>query len=160
MESRRNGSRSRFVCNTRNALASALVALALASCVETLGDQDLTVLAPDRVRLAQATGKASAAKSNAAAKAALPEQVRKRLLEECISEHGGPFRVDAASDAQCECYATNVVKALRTDELEFYLSYNVVPTLSGTRPENVKQACGIKLDPSGPRPRPLAPPPN
>lgn len=142
-------------------MACALVALAVAACIETVGDDDLVSGDPGKLRIAQATGKASAPKSNAATKSDLPQQARTRLLEECISEHSGAFRVDAASDAQCECYATNVAKALRTDELEFYLTYDVVPTLSGTRPENVKTACGIKLlDQSGSRSRPPAPPPN
>jgi len=111
-------------------------------------------------QIAQAAGKSAPTKANAA-KTALPEQVRTRLRQECISEHGGAFRVDAASDAQCECYATNVVKALRPDDLEFYMNYNVVPTLSGTRPENVKKSCGIKLlDQSGSRSRPPEPAPN
>ena len=149
-----------MVYPTGEALVGAVVALAFVVSLGSATAEELFPGGPSNLHIAQASGKPAPAKAHAA-KTALPEQVRTRLRQECISEHGGPLRVDAASDAQCECYATNVVKALRPDDLEFYVNYNVVPTLSGTRPENVKKACGIKLlDQSGSRSRPLAPPPN
>jgi hypothetical protein len=161
MASRQSDSPKRVIRRIVTALAGAFLALALAGCIETMGDDEILPVEPGKLRLAQAAAKPPSAKANAAAKAGLPEQVRTRLRQKCISEHAGPFRIDAASDAQCECYASTVVKSLRGDELEFYMTYNVVPTLSGTRPENVKQSCGIKLlDQSGSRSRPPAPAPN
>jgi hypothetical protein len=141
----------------RNALIAALVTFALAACVETTSNERIAASEPAKARNAPAAAKTPPAATKlaaAATKMSLPDQARARLRQECMSEHSGPFRKDSATDAECECYAGTVVKALRPADIDFYMNYDVVPTLSGTRPEDVKKSCGIKLlDQSGSRSR-------
>lgn len=140
---------------SRNALLAALITLALAACVETTGNERISASEAAKARgaaIAKSPTPVAAKSAATATKLSLPDQVRARLRQECMAEHSGAFRTDSASDAECECYAGTVVKALRPTDLDFYMSYNVVPTLSGTRPEDVKKGCGIKLlDRSGSR---------
>jgi hypothetical protein len=99
-----------------------------------------------------------AGKAVPAANINLAEQVRARLLGECMSEHGKALRPDDQLGKQCDCFAGDVVKSMAKDDQEFYLRYGVVPTLSSARPDDVKKKCGIAvIDQSGSRGKP--PPP-
>jgi hypothetical protein len=55
-------------------------------------------------------------------------------------------------EKQCDCFVGAVVKSMSKDDREFYTQYNVVPTLTAARPNDVKKQCGITvIDQSGPR---------
>jgi hypothetical protein len=116
-------------------LAAALLPFALASCVETTGTTQYFV-----------PGSAPAAKAGGRA-----DQVRAALENSCRGDSGTIFS-DGAIAKQCGCYATTMVKSMSKEDLEFYATYNVVPTLTAARPEDVKKQCGIAFIPgAGPK---------
>lgn len=144
----------------RNMLAVVLISTALAACIETAGSDRLSTSEPASGAKArsQASAKSAPDKSAPAKSAAapssqsLPDQARAQLQKECMTEHSGPYRTNSATAGECSCFAGTVVKQLRPADIEFYMTYDVVPTLSGTRPEDVKKQCGIAVvDRSGPR---------
>jgi len=147
----------------RNVIIAGIVSVGLAACIETAGNERIAV--NESVSAAKARGATPAktpasasAKSAASSKMSLPDQVRAQLKRECMAEHSGPFRTDSATGSECDCFAGTVVSSLRPSDLDFYITYDVIPTLSGTRPQEVKKTCGIAvLDRSGPR-GPLAAP--
>jgi hypothetical protein len=109
--------------------AVVFVPVALAACFETTGSQQYFV--PEASRTA-AAGKA-------------PEPVRAKLESTCIDESGVIFRTDEKITKQCGCYASAMMKSLTKDDLEFFATYGVVPTLSGVRPDEVKKQCGMTV---------------
>ena len=155
----------------RNVIIAGVVSAGLAACIETAGNERIAV--DDRVSAAKARSATTAkvaAKSSvgapakaaaASAKMSVPDQARAQLKRQCMAEHSGPFRTDSATASECDCFAGTVVNSLRPDDLDFYIAYEVVPTLSGTRPEDVKMKCGIAvLDRSGSRGSLAAPGPS
>ena len=127
------------------ALSVFLVSASLAACLETVGTPEVSATKP-----AAKPGPKSATAASPADGAA---QVRARLLSECVSEHGKMIGVDKDKlEKQCDCFAGAVVKSMSKDDREFYTQYNVVPTLTAARPNDVKKQCGITvIDQSGPR---------
>ena len=118
-----------------------LVSASLAACLETVGTPEVSAPKP------------SPKSASAASPADGAAQVRARLLSECVSEHGKIIGVDKGKlEKQCDCFAGAVVKSMNKDDREFYTQYNVVPTLTAARPNDVKKQCGITvIDQSGPR---------
>jgi hypothetical protein len=127
------------------ALSIFLVSASLAACLETVGTPEVSATKP-AVKL----GPKSASTASPADGAV---QVRARLLSECVSEHGKIVGVDKGKlEKQCDCFAGAVVQSMSKDDREFYTQYNVVPTLTAARPNDVKKQCGIiVIDQSGPR---------
>ncbi len=112
------------------------LSLALAGCLETTGGAAVQPVS------AKTSAPSAKQPGPAAAKASLAQQVRADLLNGCLREHGGLFGGEKVQ-SQCTCYAEGMLKTMGKDDLEFYLRYKVIPTLSTARPENVKKTCGI-----------------
>jgi hypothetical protein len=129
-------------------LLAGLLPVVLAGCLETANPEPKPVTA---------TSARSKGKSEPPA-AVQTGQVRQRLHADCIVEVGGLLGADEKRSKQCDCYADAIVKALRKEDLDFYLTYNIVPTLTVAKPDEVKKSCGITvIDQPGTRGK-LAPP--
>jgi hypothetical protein len=127
------------------------LALAVSACVDTVGTQSTT--APTKTKPGQAPGGGALLTA---------DQAQKRLLDQCVNDQGDYIGLNAAIKKNCECYSQTMGKAMNKEELAFYSSYNVIPTLGKLKPDDVKRQCGIVPDadkPSRARGK-LAPPPN
>jgi len=117
-----------------------LVSAGLAACFETVSpDPKPAASTTSRSAKTAQASKAAPAPVNAA------EQVRQRIKADCAVETGGLFGADDKRAKQCDCYANAVVKALRKEDLEYYITYNQIPTLTITKPDALKKACGINV---------------
>ncbi|MCC6948672.1 MAG: hypothetical protein IT539_12970 [Bradyrhizobiaceae bacterium] len=124
----------------RLVFVAVLLSVGLAACFETVSPDPKPASASSRsAKTAKSAPAAALATANAA------EQVRQRIRSECGVEVGGLFGADDKGAKQCDCYANAVVKALRTEDFEYYLTYNIVPTLTITKPDDLKKACGISV---------------
>jgi hypothetical protein len=133
------------------ASAVVLLSVTLAACLETVGTPEVSATKPAAESSAKSEAKAGPADS-------VP-QVRTRLVSECVNEHGKAFGDNDKIEKQCDCFAGAVVKSMSKDDREFYSQYGVVPTLTASRPDDVKKQCGITvIDNSGSRAK--YPPPN
>jgi hypothetical protein len=129
-------------------LLAGLWSILLVGCLETVSPEP---------KPAAAVSPRSKTKAETPATAQVSE-VRRRLHADCIVEVGGLLGADEKRSKQCDCYADAIVKALRKEDLDFYLTYNIVPTLTVAKPEEVKKSCGIVVvDQPGTRGK-LAPP--
>lgn len=129
-------------------LLAGLLSVFLAGCLETVSPEPK----PAATTSARSKGKAETPAT------AQMSQVRQRLHADCIVEVGGLLGADEKRSKQCDCYADAIVKALRKEDFDFYLTYNIVPTLTVAKPEEVKKSCGIAVvDQPGTRGK-LAPP--
>jgi hypothetical protein len=101
-------------------LASGL-GLALSGCYETVGG--------DRTQPFAAT-------SNGV------EQARGKIQQTCAYEPAKYFGVGSSNmQDRCACYASGVVKLMSKDELDYYASYGLIPTLSKDKYDEVKNRC-------------------
>jgi hypothetical protein len=131
-----------------------LVAFTITACIETVGTRyevegtkgsaKAATKAPAKAPAKSAAGTAPA-KAAPAKKMNLVAEVRQRLQADCIREHGGLLGGGEKIAAQCECFSGTMMKAMARADLEFFMQYNVVPTLGGTRPNDVKKQCGLAV---------------
>lgn len=136
----------------RLALAGAALAVALAGCLETTGN-NYVVYEPGTTQRAKTTSTKTA---TVTAKANPSATVRAELKSACELEHGGLLGGGEKVARQCDCYAVNLMKTMGQNDREFYAQYKVMPTLGVAKPEDVKKQCGIALVEGGDR---LPPPP-
>ncbi len=90
------------------------------------------------------------------------DQVQKKLQDQCVNDSGDFVGLNAQIKKGCECYSQAMSKAMGKDDLAFYASYSVIPTLGNLKPDDAKRKCGIVPDadkPSRARGK-LAAPPN
>lgn len=121
--------KARAIRTTRRIVRAAWagwLALALSGCYETVGG--------DRTQPFAAT-------SN------LPDQARGKIRETCAYEPASYFGVGTANvQERCACYATGVVKLMSKEELDYYASYGLIPTLSKDKYDEVKKRCAAGID--------------
>ncbi|HEY7457710.1 MAG TPA: hypothetical protein VH765_03055 [Xanthobacteraceae bacterium] len=116
-------------------LTAVLTPIALAACLETASVPQYYV--PDSTPSAKTTSGI--------------DQIRTRLDNSCREDSGAVFP-DAALIKQCDCFASTMLKQMSKEDREFYVTYNEIPTLSVSRPDDVKKRCGMAVFPStGPR---------
>ena len=132
----------------RFALAGAVLAVALAGCLETTSNH-YVVYEPGTNQRAKAEPKATARQPSAAtAKSTLSDNVRADLRGNCLMEHGGLLGGGETVTKQCDCYAAGIVKTMSKDDLDLYAQYKVLSTVSVAKPEDVKKQCGFAHVPS------------
>lgn len=110
-------------------LAVGLLSLGISACLETTSANP---------KLASASVRSTHTASSPA------DQVRRRLRANCMAETGGLLGT-GEEQSKCDCYANALVKKLRKEDLDFYLTYDLVPTLTVERPDEIKKSCGIKV---------------
>jgi hypothetical protein len=111
-----------------------LLVLALSGCYETVGG--------DRTQPFAAT-------SN------LTEQARGKIQQTCAYEPAKYFGVGTTNTQErCACYASGVVKLMSKDELDYYASYGLIPTLSKDKYDEVKNRCAAGINPPTPGDKP------
>jgi hypothetical protein len=117
----------------RIAGAALAVSLALSGCYETVGG--------DRTQPFAATS------SN------LPDQARGEIEKTCAYEPAKYFGVGTTKvQERCACYASGVVKLMSKEELDYYASYGLIPTLSKDKYDDVKKRCAAGIDIPAPGP--------
>ena len=120
----------------RAAIAGALV-LVLCGCYETVGG--------DRTQPFAATANPV-------------EQARGKIQQTCAYEPARYFGVGAANvQERCACYAAGVVKLMSKDELDYYATYGLIPTLSKDKYDEVKSRCAAGPNPPPPGGKPQKP---
>jgi hypothetical protein len=121
----------------RVSLMAVAMSLGLAACLETINFRDAT-LSPA---------------ASGASKANAPGQVRAQLRTECLrDEDTSIFGIaDEKISKQCDCYADGLIKSMRKEDITFFQTYGVVPTLTAARPEDVRKRCGLQVRLSGPK---------
>jgi hypothetical protein len=145
-------------CKTSCRLLLPTLALALVVCCANAslgqtpsGPTAKTPAAKDKA----ATKGATSAKSTAPAKVgatsnqAAVETVRRKIFENCASESGEFFRTEKTTKS-CDCFASTMAKAMSKEDLNFFLDYNVIPTLGAKKPDDVKKSCGVASDAGSP----------
>ncbi|HLL27791.1 MAG TPA: hypothetical protein VKT73_09095 [Xanthobacteraceae bacterium] len=125
--------------NIRSKIACAVLAGALSvvlhGCYETVGG--------DRTQSFAAT-------SN------LPDRARGKIQETCTYEPANYFGVGSPHmQERCACYAAGVVKIMSKEELDYYATYGLIPTLSKDKYNEVKDRCaaGINIPTPGDKPQ-------
>jgi hypothetical protein len=73
------------------------------------------------------------------------QDVRARLESQCIDESGAIIRTDEKIGKQCGCYASTMMKSMSKEDLDFFSTYGVVPTLHNARPDDVRKQCGLAV---------------
>lgn len=110
-------------------------ALALGACVDTVGTQSTITPAKSKPGQPPIGGGTMSV-----------EQVQKKLQEQCVTDSGDFVGLNATIKKNCECYSNSMSKAMGKDDLAFYASYSVIPTLGNLKPDDAKRKCGIVPD--------------
>lgn len=113
------------------------LALAVAACVDTLGTQSTTDTTPTKTKPGQPPVGAGTMSL---------EQVQKKLQAQCVNDAGDFVGLNSQIKTGCECYAQSMSKAMGKEDLAFYASYSVIPTLGNLKPDDAKRKCGIVPD--------------
>ena len=99
-----------------------VASFALCGCYETVGG--------DRTQPFAATS------SN------LTDQARGEIEKTCAYEPAKYFGVGTTKvQERCACYAAGVVKLMSKEELDYYATYGLIPTLSKDKYDEVKKRC-------------------
>jgi hypothetical protein len=97
-----------------------------------------------------ASGKTPAsAKAAASSKLGALEPVRQKIYENCVSDSGDLFRSEKTTKP-CDCFATTMAKAMSKEDIDFFLNYNVIPTLGTKKPAEVRKSCGVPSEADAP----------
>lgn len=111
-------------------------ALALAACVDTVGTQSATDT-PSKSKPGQPPIGAGNMSS---------DQIQKKMQAQCVTDSGDFVGLNAQIKKGCECYSQAMLKGMGKDDLNFYASYGVIPTLGNLKPDDTKRKCGIVPD--------------
>ncbi len=97
-----------------------------------------------------ASGKTTAsAKAAASSNLRAVEPVRQKIYDKCVSDSGDLFRSEKTTKP-CDCFATAMAKVMSKEDINFFLTYNVIPTLGTKKPAEVKKSCAVPSDADSP----------
>jgi len=95
------------------------------------------------------SGKTTASAKKAATSLGAVEPVRQKIYEKCVTDSGDLFRSEKTTKP-CDCFATTMAKAMSKEDIDFFLNYNVIPTLGTKKPAEVKKSCAVPSDADSP----------
>jgi hypothetical protein len=89
------------------------------------------------------------AKAGASSNSGAVETVRRKIFENCASESGEFFRTEKTTKS-CDCFASTMAKSMSKEDINYFLDYNVIPTIGAKKPDDVKKSCGVTINTDAP----------